>query len=121
MSPATEPDDDAGSRARAADARAHELRERLARIKAGEPTTEEDVEHARQAAIDSALRDERAHERAAAAHRRAADAHRSAAAVAERSGQSERAREHRSAADADDRAGIADDDAANDGTPDHAQ
>jgi hypothetical protein len=102
----------AKQRARSAGARANELRDRLARLDAGERSSSEDVTRARAAADEALQRGAAAHDRAATAHDSAAKAHRSAADVADAIGRHESAEHHRDAAGADERAADVDREAA---------
>jgi hypothetical protein len=111
------PDERARARIREAEARAEELVERLARIRAGQPAGAADIERALRAAAESQRHSADAHARAGVAHRRAAAAHRSAALMADRSGHPRLADEHRAAAVADDDAAELDEIAARTGAP----
>lgn len=59
--------------------RAHELKRRAADLDAGKPSTQHDVELARQHARQAGKRGEAAHRRSAEAHERSAQAHERAA------------------------------------------
>jgi hypothetical protein len=109
MPHSTRPDESPRDRILEAEARALELGERLARLRAGEPVSPADLDHALLAAQESLQRSAAAHVRAGTAHRQAAEAHRSAARLAEHAGHQHRAEEHLAAAVADDEAGDLDD------------
>ncbi|NUR08313.1 MAG: hypothetical protein HOQ45_15065 [Nocardioidaceae bacterium] len=98
----------AATRARAAADRARELRARLERLQAGEPSSPDDVRDARLAVERALAAGILALENAADAHARAAAAHRSAAVLLDRVGRHAQADAHRLAADADDADAMAD-------------
>jgi hypothetical protein len=79
-----------------------ELEDRLRRLHAGEPITEEDVLHAELAARRAGERSAEAHRRARAAYKRAAQSHRTTAQALEASHHPDEAARHRRLADADD-------------------
>jgi hypothetical protein len=98
----------AADRSRMAGVRASELKERLARLRAGERTSSTDIARALEAAQQALASNTRALEDASRAHTSAATAHRAAALVMDAAGQPELAAAHRRCADADDAAAAAD-------------
>jgi hypothetical protein len=98
----------AADRSRTAGARASELEERLARLRAGERTRATDIARASEAAEQALASSTRALEDASRAHTRAATAHRAAAVAMDAAGQPDRAADHRRLADAADAAAAAD-------------
>jgi hypothetical protein len=98
----------AADRSRTAGARASELEERLARLRAGERTSATDIARALEAAEQAIASNTRALQDASRAHTSAATAHRAAAVAMDAAGQPDRAAEHRRLADADDAAAAAD-------------
>jgi hypothetical protein len=97
-------DESAQARAREVEMRGEALAERLDRLRAGEPVTAADVEHALLAAVESEKRSLEAHARAAVAHHHAAEAHLAAARLADQVGEGTRAEQHRAAAAAEEAA-----------------
>jgi hypothetical protein len=98
----------AADRSRTAGARASELKERLARLRAGERTSATDLARAVEAAEQARASNTRALEDASRAHTSAATAHRAAALAMDAAGQPDRAADHLRLADADDAAAAAD-------------
>jgi len=95
----------AAVRLQATAVRLRELQQRIDRLTAGEPSTQDDVIRARAAAHAERLEYSRAWDRLVAAHESAANRHRAAAALFERAGRLQRADEHRAAAGSDSEAG----------------
>ena len=93
---------EASERARTAGERVEQLQERLGRLRAGEPVTDEDVHQAEVAAMRGSERSAEAHHYAYLANRRAAESHRLTAKALDAGGHSEQAAEHRRLAAEDD-------------------
>ena len=100
---------DATSRAAAAARRVHEVEERLRDLRAGKPSTPEDVQRAEQAAGLERELSAGAHHRAAQAHWESAKSHRQASDVLRAAGHSEQAAEHLRKAELDEAAAQSDD------------
>lgn len=106
-----EPGEDATARAASAARRAREVEERLRDLRAGKPSTPDDVRRAEHAAELERELSAGAHHRAAQAHLESAKSHRQAAELLRAAGHPEQAAEHLRKAEIDEGA-ARDDDAA---------
>lgn len=103
---------EAAARAASAAERAHDITGRLRALRAGEPTTTDDVRQAELAAELERERSAGAYRRAAEAHLESARSHRQAAELLDAAGHPEQAAEHRRKAVLDEEAARLDEDAA---------